>query len=266
MGYMVCGTWIGWSSTAIYQMKNNQTELDVTNYGTMIAMYDLGNMISPIPCGYVLGLYGRQLTIRTIGPMNMIAWIMMLTWPSRLDELYLARLFAGLAKGMTISAIPIYVGEIAEVKLRGAVLSMFPISLAMGMLCIQMIGQFLNYRQLNLLGLSISTVFTVLFFFMPESPYYLMQKDRKDEAEKSLRRIRAKDDVAEELAMIEETVTKQMQSKTTYRELFMTKSNRRAFIITTGACVFQRLSGISPVGIVIIITTLLFRIIVKTIH
>jgi len=216
----------------------------------MLAMYDLGNMISPIPCGYLLGLFGRKPTISTIGPMNMIAWITILVWPSRLDVLYAARLFAGLAKGMTICAIPIYVGEIAEVKLRGAVLSVFPISLALGMLGIQTIGQILDYQQLNILGLFFSTVFTVLFFMMPESPYYLMQRNRKDQAEKSLRSIRAKDDVADELAMIEETVTKQMQSKTTYRELFMNKSNRRAFIITMGASVFQRLSGISPVGVV----------------
>ncbi|XP_003247762.1 facilitated trehalose transporter Tret1-like [Acyrthosiphon pisum] len=246
MGYMVCGNWIGWSSPATYLMKHNHTELDVTNYGMMVAMYDLGNLISPIPCGYFLGLFGRKLTISIIGPLNMLAWIAILVWPSRLDVLYAARLFAGLAKGMTLSSIPIYVGEIAEVKLRGSVLSMFPIMLAAGMLAMQTIGRVFDYRQLNMLGLFFSTVFTVLFFVMPESPYYLMQKGRRDQAEKSLRRIRAKDDVTDELEMIEKTVTKQMQSKATYSELFMNKSNRKAFAITAGASVFQRLSGISP--------------------
>lgn len=249
MGYLVCGNWIGWSSPATYLMKHNKTELDVTNYGMMIAMYDLGNLISPIPCGFLLGLLGRKLTICIIGPLNMIAWTAILVWPSRLDVLYAARLFAGLAKGMTLCSIPIYVGEIAEVKLRGTVLSMFPISLALGMIGIQSIGQVLDYQQLNMVGLSFSTVFTVLFLFMPESPYYLMQKNRRDQAEKSLRRIRAKGDVTDELEMIEKTVAKQMQSKATYGELFMNKSNRKAFVITAGACVFQRLSGISPVSI-----------------
>lgn len=248
MGYMVCGNWIGWSSPATYLMKHNKTDLDVTNYDMMIAMYDLGNIISPIPCGYFLGLFGRKPTISIIVPINMIAWITILVWTSRLDVLYSARLFAGLAKGMTICTIPVYVGEIAEVKLRGSVLSMFPIMLAMGMLCIQMIGQVIDYQQLNILGLFFSTVFTVLFFIMPESPYYLMQKNRRDQAEKSLRSIRAKDDVTDELAMIEETVAKQMQSKSTYTELFTNKSNRKAFVITARASVFQRLSGISPVS------------------
>jgi len=230
-------------------MKHNKTDLDVTNFGMMVAMYDLGNIISPIPCGYFLGIIGRKLTISIIGPINMTAWIVILVWPSRLDVLYAARLLAGLAKGMTICAIPIYVGEIAEVKLRGSVLSMFPVMLATGMLGIQTIGQVLSYQQLNILGLFFSTVFTLLFSMMPESPYYLMQKNRRDQAEKSLKRIRAKDDVEDELAMIEETVNKQMQSKATYAELFMNKANRKAFIITAGASVFQRLSGISPVSI-----------------
>jgi len=229
-------------------MKNNQTDLDITDYGMMIAMYDLGNVISPIPCGYFLALCGRKLTIRIIGPMNMAAWIAILVWPSRLDVLYSARLFAGLAKGMTFCSVPMYVGEIAEVKLRGTVLSLFPIMLSLGMIGIQTIGQMFNYQQLNMLGLLFSTVFTLLFFAMPESPYYLMQQDQRDQAEKSLKRIRAKDDVADEIALIEETVTKQMQAKTTYRELFLNSANRRALIITAGASLFQRLSGISPVS------------------
>jgi len=75
-----------------------------------------------------------------------------------------------------------------------------------------------------------------------------MQKNKRDRAEKSLKRIRSKDDVTDELELIKETITKQMQSKTTYRELFQNKANRRAFIITAGASMFQRLSGISPVS------------------
>ncbi|CAH1738038.1 facilitated trehalose transporter Tret1-like [Aphis gossypii] len=246
LGSLVCGSWIGWSAPATYLMKTNQTNLEVIDYGMMIAMYDLGNMISPIPCGYLLALYGRKWTIRMIGPMNIIAWITIIIWPSQLGVLYIARLFAGLAKGMTFSSVPMYVGEIAEVQLRGAVLSLFPIMLCVGMLGIQTIGQMLNYIELNILGLCFSVMFTVLFFFMPESPYYLMQQNQRDEAEKSLKRIRAKDDVTDELELIDETVTKQMQSKTTYRELFQNKANRRAFIITAGASMFQRLSGVSP--------------------
>lgn len=249
LGSMVVGSWVGWSAPATYLMKTNQTNLDVTDYGMMIAMYDLGNMVSPIPCGYLLEHIGRRWTIRIIGPMNMIAWIAIIVWPSKMNVLYMARIFAGLAKGMTMSSIPMYVGEIAEVKLRGAVLSLFPIMLCVGMLGIQTIGQMLSYIQLNILGLGFSATFTVLFFFMPESPYYLMQKNKRDRAEKSLKTIRAKYDVTDEMELIEETITKQMQSKTTYRELFRNKANRRAFITTAGASMFQRLSGISPVSI-----------------
>ncbi|CAH1738039.1 unnamed protein product [Aphis gossypii] len=246
LGSMVVGSWVGWSSPATYLMKTNQTNLDVTDYGMMIAMYDLGNMVSPIPCGYLLAHIGRRWTICMIGPMNMIAWIAIIVWPSKLSVLYMARVFAGLSKGMTMSSIPMYVGEIAEVKLRGAVLSLFPIMLCVGMLGIQTIGQMLNYTHLNILGLCFSATFTILFFPMPESPYYLMQKNKRDQAERSLKTIRAKDDVTDEMELIEETVTKQMQSKTTYKELFQNKANRRAFIITAGASMFQRLSGISP--------------------
>jgi len=142
---MVVGSWVGWSSPATYLMKTNQTNLDVTDYGMMIAMYDLGNMTSPIPCGYLLAHIGRKWTIRMIGLMNMITWIAIIVWPSNLSVLYMARLFAGLAKRTTMSSIPMYVGEIAEVKLRGAVLSLFPIMLSIGMLSIQTIGQLLNY-------------------------------------------------------------------------------------------------------------------------
>lgn len=249
LGSLVAGTWIGWSSPANYLIKNNNTDLEINDFGMMISMYDLGNVISPIPTGYALSMIGRKITILVIGPMNMISWIALLMWPASLEVLFVARFIAGLAKGMAFSSIPLYVGEISEVRFRGTTLSIFPIMLTTGMMIMQIVGQHLTYQQLNWLGLSFSAIFSVLFICMPESPYYYVQKKHLDLAENSLKRIRAKDDVKDELAVIEQTINTQMQNKTTYGELFTNKGNRKAFVITAGACAAQRLSGMSAVRI-----------------
>lgn len=244
---MATGIWIGWSSPANFLIHNNKTDLVISDLGTMTSMYDLGNIVSPIPTGWMLSWIGRKNTILLIGPMTMVSWILILVWPSSVKMLYAARLLSGIAKGIVFCAIPMYVGEISLVKYRGIMLSIFPVMLTLGISTVQFTGLLMTYQQLNIFGLIYATLFTLMFLPMPESPYYHMQNDRKDEAEKLLKKIRFKDDVSDELSAIEITVQTQMQNKTTYRELFTNKGNRRAFIITAGACLFQRFSGISPV-------------------
>ncbi|CAI6367268.1 unnamed protein product [Macrosiphum euphorbiae] len=81
-------------------------------------------------------------------------------------------------------------GEMAEVKIRGTVLSLFPIVLAICMLGVCRRSARCSQLPTAILFLFSSTVFEVLILYMlPESPYCLMQSNWRDKVEKSLRRI-----------------------------------------------------------------------------
>lgn len=147
--------------------------------------------------------------------------------------LFVARIMGGLCLGMHLSVSTIYIGEIASPSTRGAAGSSFPIMLNVGLLLIYIIAPLLSISMNAVVWLAISVGFVMIFWFMPESPYFLVMKDRLDEAEAALEKLRSKTDVSEELQVIVEAVSnnEKEQKRGGVKELLTVRANRRAFII-----------------------------------
>lgn len=74
----------------------------------------------------------------------------------------------------------------------------------MGILYSYVVGSLVDYVWLGILSAIIPVVFVVVFFFMPETPNYLLTKNRRAEAEKSLRVLRGPSyDVKRELDVLQ---------------------------------------------------------------
>jgi hypothetical protein len=82
--------------------------------------------------------------------------------------------------------------------------SMLNALITVGFLYEYVIGPYVSYLALALASLAIPVLFAVSFFFMPESPYYLLARGRQEEASKSLVWLRSssKDAVGPELDMM----------------------------------------------------------------
>lgn len=86
--------------------------------------------------------------------------------------------------GITYTVLPMYLAEIAEPRIRGAISVFFEGMWCLGILMEYILGPYISYQQLAYASLSVPVVFLVTFVFMPESPYYLTMVDRNVDAYK----------------------------------------------------------------------------------
>lgn len=94
----------------------------------------------------------------------------------------------------------------------------------------------------------IPLIFGAIFFFMPESPQYLVKKGKHDDAKKSLQFLRGKNyDPNSELEEFEKEQNLMEANQVSTREALFRKSTIRALVISIGLMFFQQMSGINIV-------------------
>lgn len=239
--------WLGWPSSVVEKFIKHETDfnVDINELSWIVATMDLGNVISPLIAGYLMDTIGRRLSIVILGPLFITSWVLTLYVPTTWS-LYIARLMAGMGKGMSYTVVPVFLGEIAGVKIRGTLSSVFCIQLHFGYLFEAVIGPLVSYRALNTISAVVPVVFMLMIVWIPESPYYLLKKNRKSEAAQCLRWFRCDDaEVHSELQQMEINVKNEMENKSTFRELFSSRKDLRALMVVVMACVSQRGGGIS---------------------
>lgn len=210
---------------------------------------DLGNILTPVPTSYLADYWGRKPVVHSTAVMFIVASLLAMT-ADNMWHFYVGRLLAGMGKGVTFAVIPHYLAEIAEVDIRGALGTIFTASVSLGISYDYIFGAFLSYQGLNVANLVIPIVFGVAYFFIPESPYFLVMKGRETRAMGNLSICRqlptSNDALRTELELIKETVETDMKNKARFIDVVKTKSRRRALMISSMAAFFQRMSAISP--------------------
>ncbi|KAH8267457.1 hypothetical protein KR018_005242 [Drosophila ironensis] len=103
-------------------------------------------------------------------------------------HIYASRMFAGVAAGAAFVVLPIFINEIAESREKAARLT-FTIELwrTLGILAGFVLGFYVHYDLVNIVGCAVSFVFSMSFPFVQESPHYYLRKKNVPCLEKSLR-------------------------------------------------------------------------------
>lgn len=83
-----------------------------------------------------------------------------------------------------------YVSETSEVSLRGILISMTTLAISTGPLIVYFIANMTTWRNIALYFCIVQIITTISFFFVPESPSWLVSKQRDESAMKSLRWLR----------------------------------------------------------------------------
>ncbi|ERL95523.1 facilitated trehalose transporter Tret1 [Dendroctonus ponderosae] len=159
--------------------------------------------------------------------------------------LCVARFVGGAADAIMYAVLPMYLGEVTTPKIRGTWGNGQTFSFNAGFFVMSATGSFLTIQTTACVFLSLPVLFTALFMWMPESPYYFIAKGRDAKARSSLQFLLRKKNVNEEFQSLKKDVDRQVSETGTWRDLWMIRSNRRALI----ACVFlrwaQQLAGIA---------------------
>ncbi|CAA9996542.1 unnamed protein product [Nesidiocoris tenuis] len=244
---IMTGNAMGWPSpTHPLLLSPNSPIPGMTTDDTswMISLMYFGNLFSPIPCGYIMELIGRKYTLLSLNVIPLTSWLLIIftrttTW------LYLARFLAGLWLGIVYTVVPIYLGEIAEPRVRGSLSTFFAIMTYVGVLFEYVFGPYVSYNSLAGASGFFCILFYLTFTFMPETPYYLVKMKKIEKAREALFWLRGDNpDVDVELKNIENAVAQQMANKGTLKDLFATRGNRKAVVTVGVLSILQRLSGI----------------------
>jgi len=103
----------------------------------------------------------------------------------------------------------VYIAEISPAHLRGILGAMNQVAVTLGIILAYVIGYFFLWDCLALVGCFPAALLFILMFFMPESPRWYLEKNRKSDALKSLLWLRgSQTGIEDECREIEATLGK----------------------------------------------------------
>lgn len=239
------GLLFAWSSPYIPYLISNTSHIQIhfedTPYLTILSQ--TATLISAPLFSPIVDIIGRRNAITFTTIPYLTSWIM-ITFAKTPVLLYASRIASGIGDAACFTVIPIYVGEIAEPRVRGTWGNLFTVNVYTGQFIINTVGSFWDMRTTAVVFAIIPMIHIMASRFLPESPYYLIMKGKESEAVASLRKLRWKQDVQKELETLKEVVRKQTQESGGFLDLFATPSNRRACFITVGNRLLQLFSGL----------------------
>ncbi|GER46509.1 major facilitator superfamily protein [Striga asiatica] len=104
--------------------------------------------------------------------------------------LYMGRLLEGFGVGIISYTVPVYIAEIAPQNLRGGLGSVNQLSVTIGIMLSYLLGLFVDWRLLAVLGILPCLILIPGLFFIPESPRWLAKMGMTEDFEASLQVLR----------------------------------------------------------------------------
>lgn len=246
-GSYVFGSAIGYSSPAQSGITND-LGLSVAEYSLFGSILTIGAMIGAIMSGKIADYIGRRGTMGFSDIVCIIGWVI-IVFSKAAWWLDLGRLLVGYGMGLLSYVVPVYIAEITPKNLRGGFTTVHQLMICIGVSMTYLIGAFLNWRILALIGTIPCLVQLIGLCFIPESPRWLAKTGKGIESEAALQRLRGADaDISEEAAEIREyTETLERLSEGGILELFQRKY-ARSLIVGVGLMVLQQFGGVNGIA------------------
>ncbi len=181
----------------------------------------LGAMIASPISGRLTDRFGRRrLMLLTSGLF--IAGTMIAALAVNVYGIIAGRILIGLAIGMGAYTAPLYIAEVAPFELRGALVTLNQLAITIGILCSYLINYaFTNidgsWRWMFGIGFVPALLLSLGMIVLPESPRWLVKQNQSDKAKRILQQLRCTDNVSEEMADIQRSLT---MRPTSFREIF----------------------------------------------
>lgn len=242
--------------------KFDLTDIQV---GWVVSSLTLTSTIAMAVAGPLSDKFGRKTILISVGILYAVSAIGSALAPTY-EFLVVARMLGGFAVGAALITAPLYIAEVSPAESRGKMVSINQLNIVLGLSA----AYFTNYYLLQLgdstadwvtnLGINSETwrwmlglealpalIFFLSMFFVPESPRWLLAKNRTEEAIKTLTKINGKEKVEAVTSEILKNIQEDNQSeKAPLSELFKPAMK---LVITIGIVVgiLQQITGINAV-------------------
>ncbi|MFH8251880.1 sugar porter family MFS transporter [Microbacterium sp. B2969] len=233
-------------------------ELGLTAFteGVVTAALLFGAAIGAAVCGRLSDGWGRRKTIILLAVM-FFAGTMTCVFAPSFEVMVAGRVILGLAVGGASTVVPVYLAELAPFEIRGSLAGRNELMIVIGQLAAFVVNAVIGnlwgeYNGVWRVMLAVAAIPAIALFFgmlrVPESPRWLVEKGRHDEARAVLETIRPFDRAQAELADVENIAEEEREQKVTgWRGVLANKWLLRILLVGIGLGVAQQLTGINSI-------------------
>lgn len=221
--------------------------------GFVVSSPTLSAAIAMLFVGPISDFFGRKKVLIFIAFGYALSAILSALAPS-IGILIFARMLGGLAFGAALIMAPLYIAEIAPAEKRGRLVSINQLNIVLGFSAAYFANYFINQQYSSdpdmwryMLGLEFlpAIIYFFLLFIIPESPRWLIGKNRQDEAKAVIQKVRGTENVDIELSTIQQNILDATNTdKIRIVELFK-PSLRLVLIIGLVVGILQQITGIN---------------------
>ena len=230
--------------------------LSLLQLGVVISSLIFAAAVGALIGGQISDAIGRRKTIIVLAIMFFVGVLLVIFSPG-FEILVIGRIILGLAVGGASTVVPVYLAELAPYEIRGSITGRNELAIVLGQFAAFVVNAILGATLGHIEGVwrimfGICALPAIALFFgmlrMPESPRWLVEKGRDDEALAVLKTVRSEDRALAELAQVEQvTEDEKKGNQLGFKEILANKWLRRIVFVGIGVSVTQQLTGINSI-------------------
>ena len=207
LGMLIFGNSVGFATIALPQLQaesDSNIQMDETLVSWFASTFWISGLFLAPLGGILAGKLGRRTVVIYFTPLVLLGWILMGVAYNKY-MIFAGRIITTSFIYLYHSSIGVYISETAHPSIRNRLVILPPCFDASGQFLVWLLGYLVGWRTTALLVSIPCILFLSLMYFLPETPYWLVENDQMVLAKKSLQFYRGPNsDVDEELREIQE--------------------------------------------------------------
>jgi SP family xylose:H+ symportor-like MFS transporter len=252
------GLLFGYDTAVISGAIGNLTEyfnLTPIETGWAISSAIIGCLLGASVSNYISDRLGRKIAM-LITAVLFISSGVGTAFPISFSMFVLFRMIGGVGIGIASMVVPMYIAEIAPPKRRGALVGNYQLAIVIGIVLVYFVNYFIalqgdaewnlttGWRWMFFSEIFPSLLFLVFLFQIPESPRWLIQKEKSEEALAVLEKLYT----PEEAIVIQNEIQNSIPITTENQWIYFANPHyKKALLIGIGLSVLQQLTGINAI-------------------
>lgn len=245
VGGILYGYDMGVISGALLFIRNT-IALNDEQIGLIVGAVLGGSLIGTLLAGPISDYYGRRFLI-LLASIIFIIGITFILLANTFLFLFLSRILLGIAVGIISVGVPLYIAEIIPSEKRGRYVTFFQLLLTFGILLAYFMDYLFtptgNWRAMFAVLLIPSFVLLIGILFLPETPRFLMMRNKLPQAKLVLAKIYNTSAALEsEFAAMKKSVLEVQQLK---EQKFFSRATFAPSLLAIFVAIFNQLTGIN---------------------